>query len=324
MALALAQRFEEQQRAAEAIKSLNLALYRERETLRQEAERAARQEAAAAAAELAPPPPTSPLPPPPPPAQKASPPPAQQPSSPPPAVQKATTMCNTMLDRGAIVRFAAANAAANASQAAARHAAERTGLRDGETAALRADAPVFHAHQPRQLCVPTRRATRMGMGSGATPNGTPPGTLQPRAADAPEDAPPASPLPLPPQSPPPQPPPSQPPAYSGTEYRPDFVRSEVSDAAALACHRTLLSAAHQSQYTAQAAADAWSQITWFGLQVFGFSPIDPLYSAPSGAEPTPVAQPCLYPGPGGEQRAQAGIMGRMYLEPAAHPSPTIR
>ena len=56
----------------------------------------------------------------------------------------------------------------------------------------------------------------------------------------------------------------------------------------------LVSAASQSGYDEQNAVGAWAQITWFGLQVFGFSP------PPNDA----VAQ-------------TAGHPGLMYLPPAS-------
>jgi hypothetical protein len=55
--------------------------------------------------------------------------------------------------------------------------------------------------------------------------------------------------------------------------------------ASAACYRTLVSAAQQSGFHEQAAADAWAQITWFGLQVFGFTPIPAPFEATDEAGP---------------------------------------
>lgn len=45
-----------------------------------------------------------------------------------------------------------------------------------------------------------------------------------------------------------------------------------AEAAARAYH-TLSDAARQSGIASQGQADVWSQITWFGLQAFGFTPM---------------------------------------------------
>lgn len=61
---------------------------------------------------------------------------------------------------------------------------------------------------------------------------------------------------------------------AGAALRLGHAQEGDGDAAAFA-HRSLANAARQSGYSAQAARDAWSQITWFGLQAFGFAPCSP-------------------------------------------------
>ena len=183
--------------------------------------------------------------------------------------------------RGAIVRFAAANAAANAAVSAAanatctsthashaaRQAAERTGLR--ETIALRADAPAFFSTQLSATSVATEE-----------PMPTPPAAAadDERSHEQSHEQ-----SHVPPASRAPQLP------LTGA-----YGAGGASESAALECYRALVSAASQSGYDEQNAVGAWAQITWFGLQVFGFSP------PPNDA----VAQ-------------TAGHPGLMYLPPAS-------
>ena len=156
-------------------------------------------------------------------------------------------------DRGAIVRFAAANAAANASRTpgrasrAARQAAERTGLR--ETVALRADAPAFFS---------THAGTATVLAAEPAP------ALADDLVHEPRD-----------------------PATARTPSPPlngAYAAAGASESAAHECYRTLVSAASQSGYDEQNAVGAWAQITWFGLQVFGFSPSAPFSPPPNDAQ----------------------------------------
>ena len=238
--------------AADAAAVAASAAFREREMARERAELVARREAAAearkreAAAREA---------------SERSCPPA---TAPPPRAPTATNVA-------AIVHFAAATAEANASQEA-RIAAERAGLQSmaalraaphaparrpplmvhsasnteplgGDEASLHAEIARLHARLEErttelltareELAISQRRLVALSFGTATA-------MVVPYAP----------PLPSPPPS-----------------------ATDTATVAAAHAVQTLTDAAHRSDYPPHAITSSWAQITWFGLQAFGFTPV---------------------------------------------------
>jgi hypothetical protein len=96
--------------------------------------------------------------------------------------------------------------------------------------------------------------------------------------------------------------------------------ADAGSEAAVTAYRTLVNAARQSGYHEQSVSDVWAQITWFGLQAFGFAPagtsmpvVPPLVpnglmaESASTGHSAPLSQGAIYHGPIGQAGGAQGV-----------------